>query len=106
MTLLLQLSDITCCLRALGLEFERWLNGCGPPLYEPDLSAGGGLTRPVQDLCDLWRSSNCPDIQAITTFDLSTWSTFQIVLFLDRMLDHSPLAHGTHRYCYQYWWYC
>uniref|UniRef100_A0A3Q4H4R6 Arginyl aminopeptidase like 1 n=1 Tax=Neolamprologus brichardi TaxID=32507 RepID=A0A3Q4H4R6_NEOBR len=26
-------------------------------------------------------------------FDLSTWSTFQIVLFLDRMLDHSPLPH-------------
>lgn len=30
-------------------------------------------------------------------FDLSTWSTFQIVLFLDRMLDLSPLPHGTAR---------
>lgn len=42
-----------------GLEFERWLNGCGPPLYEPDLSAGGGLTRPVQDLCDLPSTPTC-----------------------------------------------
>lgn len=76
-----------------GLEFERWLSGCGPPPYEPDLSAGGALTQPVQDLCDLWRSGDAPDLQAVSTFHLSTWSTFQIVLFLDRMLDHSPLPH-------------
>ncbi|KAM9853323.1 LOW QUALITY PROTEIN: aminopeptidase RNPEPL1 [Aulostomus maculatus] len=76
-----------------GLEFERWLNGCGPPLYEPDLSAGATLTRPVQDLCDLWQTSDALNLQAVTTFDLSTWSTFQIVLFLDRMLDTSPLSH-------------
>ncbi|XP_076592015.1 aminopeptidase RNPEPL1 [Chaetodon auriga] len=77
-----------------GLEFERWMSGCGPPLYEPDLSAGGALTRPVQDLCDLWRSGDAPDLQTVSTFDLSAWSTFQIVLFLDRMLDLSPLPHG------------
>ncbi|KAM8903625.1 aminopeptidase RNPEPL1 isoform 1-T1 [Spinachia spinachia] len=74
-----------------GLEFERWLNGSGPPLFEPDLSAAGALTQPVQDLCDLWRGCQCPDPQALVTFDLSAWSTFQIVLFLDRMLDLSPL---------------
>ncbi|XP_058489038.1 aminopeptidase RNPEPL1 [Solea solea] len=73
-----------------GQEFERWLSGCGPPLYEPDLSAGGTLIHPVQDLCDLWRSSDPPDLQSLMTFDLSAWNTFQIVLFLDRMLDHSP----------------
>lgn len=78
-----------------GLEFERWLSGCGPPLYEPDLSAGGALTQPVQDLCDLWRSGSAPDQKTVSTFDLSAWSTFQIVLFLDRMLDLSPLPHGT-----------
>lgn len=27
----------------------------------------------------------------ISTFDLSSWSTFQTVLFLDRLLDRSPL---------------
>lgn len=77
-----------------GLEFERWLSGCGPPLYEPDLSAGGALTKPVQDLCDLWSSSDPPDPENLTPFDLSGWSTFQIVLFLDRILDHAPLPHG------------
>lgn len=77
-----------------GLEFERWLSGCGPPLYEPDLSAGGALIQPVQELCDLWRSRNPPDTQSLTTFDLLGWSTFQIVLFLDRLLDHSPLPQG------------
>ncbi|MEQ2239899.1 Aminopeptidase rnpepl1, partial [Ilyodon furcidens] len=76
-----------------GLEFERWLSGCGPPPFEPDLSAGGALIGPVQELCDLWRSANPPDQQALATFDLSAWSTFQVVLFLDRMLDHSPLPH-------------
>ncbi|KAM6932455.1 aminopeptidase RNPEPL1 isoform 2-T2 [Lycodopsis pacificus] len=74
-----------------GLEFERWLSGSGPPLFEPDLSAGGALTRPVQDLCDLWRSREAPDLKTLESFDLSAWSTFQIVLFLDRMLDLSPL---------------
>uniref|UniRef100_A0A7N6BTU9 Peptidase M1 leukotriene A4 hydrolase/aminopeptidase C-terminal domain-containing protein n=1 Tax=Anabas testudineus TaxID=64144 RepID=A0A7N6BTU9_ANATE len=77
-----------------GLEFERWLSGCGPPLCEPDLSAGGSLIQPVQDLCDLWRTSEPPDLQTLLTFDLSAWSTFQIVLFLDRMLDYSPLPHA------------
>ncbi|KAM8767958.1 aminopeptidase RNPEPL1 [Acanthopagrus schlegelii] len=76
-----------------GLEFERWLSGSGPPLYEPDLSAGGALTQPVQDLCVLWKSSDGRDLHAVSTFDLSAWSTFQIVLFLDRMLDLSPLTH-------------
>ncbi|MEQ2310834.1 Aminopeptidase rnpepl1 [Ameca splendens] len=76
-----------------GLEFERWLSGCGPPPFEPDLSAGGALIGPVQELCDLWRCANPPDQQALATFDLSAWSTFQVVLFLDRMLDHSPLPH-------------
>ncbi|CAJ1066399.1 aminopeptidase RNPEPL1 isoform X1 [Xyrichtys novacula] len=77
-----------------GLEFERWLSGCGPPLYEPNLSAGGALTQPVQDLCELWRCSDPPDLETLSPFDLLTWSTFQIVLFLDRMLDHAPLPHG------------
>ncbi|XP_056139262.1 aminopeptidase RNPEPL1 [Lampris incognitus] len=76
-----------------GLEFDRWLNGCGPPLCEPDLSAGEVLIRPVQNLCDLWGSSDPPNPQALETFDLSSWSTFQTVLFLDRMLDRSPLSH-------------
>ncbi|XP_077961223.1 aminopeptidase RNPEPL1 isoform X2 [Gasterosteus aculeatus] len=78
-----------------GLEFERWLNGSGPPLFEPDLSAAGALTQPVQDLCDLWRGCQSPDPQALVSFDLSAWSTFQIVLFLDRMLDQTPLPRGT-----------
>uniref|UniRef100_A0A674NCH5 Arginyl aminopeptidase like 1 n=1 Tax=Takifugu rubripes TaxID=31033 RepID=A0A674NCH5_TAKRU len=78
-----------------GLEFERWLSGCGPPMYEPDLSAGAALTRPVEDLCELWRRGHAPDPSAVSRFDLSAWSTFQIVLFLDHMLDVSPLSHGT-----------
>lgn len=76
-----------------GLEFERWLNECGPPLCEPDLSAGSMLTGPVQRLCELWVTES-PDRQAIADFDLSTWSTFQTVLFLDRLLDRSPLPQG------------
>ncbi|XP_034024909.1 aminopeptidase RNPEPL1 [Thalassophryne amazonica] len=77
-----------------GLEFDRWLNGSGPPLYEPDLSAGSVLITPVQDLCALWGGNQPPDLQVVSTFDLSTWSTFQTVLFLDRMLDSCPLVHG------------
>ncbi|XP_068441490.1 aminopeptidase RNPEPL1 isoform X2 [Clinocottus analis] len=74
-----------------GLEFERWLSGSGPPLFQPDLSAGGALTAPVQQLCELWGAGHAPTAHSLLTFDLSAWSTFQIVLFLDRMLDRSPL---------------
>ncbi|KTG42053.1 hypothetical protein cypCar_00018401, partial [Cyprinus carpio] len=80
----------SCVAQREGLEFERWLNGCGPPLCEPDLSAGKALTGPVQHLCDLW-GMDAPEPQVISTFDLSSWSTFQTVLFLDRLLDRSPL---------------
>ncbi|XP_053478689.1 aminopeptidase RNPEPL1 [Ictalurus furcatus] len=80
----------SCVAQREGLEFERWLKECGPPLCEPDLSAGGMLTGPVQHLCELWGMES-PDREAIANFDLSTWSTFQTVLFLDRLLDRSPL---------------
>lgn len=76
-----------------GLEFERWLSACGPPLCEPDLSAGGVLTQPVFDLVRLWSDpSRPPDPQSLVPFDLSSWSTFQVVLFLDRLLDLAPLT--------------
>ncbi|XP_061575991.1 aminopeptidase RNPEPL1 [Cololabis saira] len=77
-----------------GLEFERWLSGSGPPPFEPDLSAGQSLIQPVQDLCDLWTTSDPPDPSRLRPFDLSAWNTFQVVLFLDRMLDRSPLPPG------------
>ncbi|CAN9511254.1 unnamed protein product [Ophioblennius macclurei] len=77
-----------------GVEFERWLSGCGPPPYEPNLSAGTSLIGPVQELCDLWTASEPPDPAQLDSFDLSAWSTFQIVLFLDRLLDASPLTPG------------
>ncbi|KAL4647044.1 arginyl aminopeptidase-like 1 [Arapaima gigas] len=80
----------SCVAQREGMEFERWLNDCGPPLSEPDLSAGAVLTKPVQHLCELW-GDKAPDLEAIGTFDLSSWSTFQTVLFLDRLLDRTPL---------------
>ncbi|XP_066541363.1 aminopeptidase RNPEPL1 isoform X2 [Hoplias malabaricus] len=80
----------SCVAQREGLEFERWLNECGPPLCEPDLSAGVVLTGPVQQLCDFWAEES-PDSEAIANLDISNWSTFQIVLFLDRLLDRSPL---------------
>ncbi|XP_033893984.3 aminopeptidase RNPEPL1-like isoform X1 [Acipenser ruthenus] len=81
-----------CVANREGLEFERWLNACGPPLAEPDLSQGGSLTEPVESLFRLWTSEPL-DSAAIAQQDLSTWRTFQTVLFLDKLLDHSPLSH-------------
>lgn len=49
----------------------------------------------MEDLCELWRDGDGAEAAAVSGFDLSAWSTFQIVLFLDRMLDLSPLPHGT-----------
>ncbi|XP_041095661.1 aminopeptidase RNPEPL1-like [Polyodon spathula] len=81
-----------CVANREGLEFERWLNACGPPLAEPDLSQGCSLTEPVESLFRLWTSEPL-DSAAIARQDLSTWRTFQTVLFLDKLLDRSPLSH-------------
>ncbi|XP_038671746.1 aminopeptidase RNPEPL1 isoform X1 [Scyliorhinus canicula] len=75
-----------------GLEFERWLNASGPPLLEPDLSQGSSLIKPVEALYQLW-SSEILDGNRITDIDISKWKTFQIVHFLDKLLDRSPLPH-------------
>lgn len=77
-----------------GLEFERWLNATGPPLAEPDLSQGSSLTRPVETLFKLWTTEPLDFDAAASSADLTKWRTFQTVLFLDRLLDGSPLRHG------------
>lgn len=75
-----------------GLEFERWLNATGPPLAEPDLSQGSSLTRPVEALFQLWTAEPLDEAAAsASTIDISKWRTFQTALFLDRLLDGSPL---------------
>ncbi|XP_023599768.1 aminopeptidase RNPEPL1 isoform X2 [Myotis lucifugus] len=75
-----------------GLEFERWLNATGPPLAEPDLSQGSSLTRPVEALFRLWTAEPLEQAAAsASAIDISKWRTFQTALFLDRLLDGSPL---------------
>lgn len=78
-----------------GLEFERWLNATGPPLAEPDLSQGSSLTRPVEALFQLWTAEPLDQAAAsASAIDISKWRTFQTALFLDRLLDGSPLPQG------------
>lgn len=82
-----------------GLEFERWLNATGPPLAEPDLSQGSSLTRPVETLYSLWTTEPLDAVAAASSVDITKWRTFQTVLFLDRLLDGSPLPHGEYCTC-------
>ncbi|XP_066459115.1 aminopeptidase RNPEPL1 isoform X2 [Eleutherodactylus coqui] len=74
-----------------GLEFERWLNAPGAPLTQPDLSQGSIFTSPVEALSELWMAEPL-DIEAACNFaNITDWQTFQTVLFLDKLLDQSPL---------------
>ncbi|XP_040284414.1 aminopeptidase RNPEPL1 isoform X2 [Bufo bufo] len=74
-----------------GLEFERWLNAPGPPLTQPELSQGSIFTSPVETLSELWIAEPL-DIEAAVNFaNITDWQTFQTVLFLDKLLDQSPL---------------
>ncbi|XP_049581946.1 aminopeptidase RNPEPL1 [Syngnathus scovelli] len=78
-----------------GVDFQLWLTGCGAPPYQPDLSAGAALIQPARDLCRTWtegRGANTGG-EAAAFSDVAGWSTFQVVLFLDCMLDHAPLPH-------------
>ncbi|XP_028590491.2 aminopeptidase B isoform X2 [Podarcis muralis] len=76
-----------------GFEFDRWLNTPGWPPYLPDLSPGEELMKPAENLAELWASPDC-DMQAIRAVDISTWKTFQVVYFLDKILAKSPLPDG------------
>ncbi|XP_007444097.1 aminopeptidase RNPEPL1 [Python bivittatus] len=76
-----------------GLEFDRWLSATGPPLIEPDLSQGSSLTQPVETLFHLWTMEPLDAGAAANSVDITEWRTFQTVLFLDRLLDGSPLPH-------------
>ncbi|XP_070609874.1 LOW QUALITY PROTEIN: aminopeptidase RNPEPL1 [Erythrolamprus reginae] len=76
-----------------GLEFDRWLNATGPPLVEPDLSQGSTLTQPVETLFHLWTTEPLDAGAAANSVNIAEWQTFQTVLFLDRLLDGSPLPH-------------
>ncbi|KAG8451107.1 hypothetical protein GDO86_003394 [Hymenochirus boettgeri] len=76
-----------------GLEFDRWLNIPGWPPFLPDLSAGDALMKPAEELASLWASMTL-DMAAITKFDITQWKTYQLVYFLDRVLELSPLPNG------------
>ncbi|XP_030632382.1 aminopeptidase B [Chanos chanos] len=73
-----------------GLEFDRWLNVPGWPLFLPDLSAGENLMKPADHLADLWGKDSL-DLAAICKMDVLPWKTYQTVYFLDRILEKSPL---------------
>ncbi|XP_077421931.1 aminopeptidase RNPEPL1 isoform X2 [Vanacampus margaritifer] len=79
--------------RNQGADFQRWLTGCGAPPYQPDLSAGAALTQPVRDLCRAWTGGRHHATEAAAVSDVAGWTTFQVVLFLDCMLEHAPLTH-------------
>lgn len=76
-----------------GFEFDRWLNTPGWPPYLPDLSPGEELMKPAEKLAELWASPD-HNMKAIKAMDISAWKTFQLVYFLDKVLEKSPLPDG------------
>uniref|UniRef100_A0A8B9YVZ4 Aminopeptidase B n=1 Tax=Bos mutus grunniens TaxID=30521 RepID=A0A8B9YVZ4_BOSMU len=76
-----------------GLEFDRWLDTPGWPPYLPDLSPGDSLMRPAEELAQLWAAEEL-DPRAINAMPTSAWKTYQLVYFLDKILQKSPLPPG------------
>ncbi|XP_028344034.1 aminopeptidase B isoform X4 [Physeter macrocephalus] len=76
-----------------GFEFDRWLNTPGWPPYLPDLSPGDSLMRPAEELAQLWAAEEL-DVRAIEAVSTSAWKTYQLVYFLDKILQKSPLPPG------------
>ncbi|XP_007939379.1 aminopeptidase B [Orycteropus afer afer] len=76
-----------------GFEFDRWLNTPGWPPYLPDLSPGDALMKPAEELAQLWATEEL-DMQAIGAVSVSPWKTYQLVYFLDKILQKSPLPPG------------
>lgn len=80
------------CLTA-GFEFDRWLNTPGWPPYLPDLSPGQQLMKPADELAELWTADGL-NMEAIEAVDITGWRTYQLVYFLDQVLQKSPLPEG------------
>ncbi|XP_048183874.1 aminopeptidase B [Corvus hawaiiensis] len=76
-----------------GFEFDRWLNTPGWPPYLPDLSPGQQLMRPADELAELWAADGL-NMEAIEAVDITGWRTYQLVYFLDQVLQKSPLPEG------------
>uniref|UniRef100_A0A8D0GQR8 Aminopeptidase B n=1 Tax=Sphenodon punctatus TaxID=8508 RepID=A0A8D0GQR8_SPHPU len=76
-----------------GFEFDRWLNTPGWPPYLPDLSPGETLMKPADVLADLWAASSL-NMKAIKAMDISAWKTYQLIYFLDKISQKSPLPNG------------
>lgn len=76
-----------------GLEFDRWLDAPGWPPFLPDLSPGDALMRPAEALVRLWAAPEL-DLPAIAAVDIAPWKTYQLVYFLDQVLQRSPLPPG------------
>ncbi|XP_050619473.1 aminopeptidase B isoform X5 [Macaca thibetana thibetana] len=76
-----------------GFEFDRWLNTPGWPSYLPDLSPGDSLMKPAEELAQLWAAEEL-DVKAIEAVAISPWKTYQLVYFLDKILQKSPLPPG------------
>ncbi|XP_040391446.1 aminopeptidase B isoform X1 [Cygnus olor] len=76
-----------------GLEFDRWLNTPGWPPFLPDLSPGQQLMKPADELAELWAADSL-NVEAIEAVDIAAWKTYQLVYFLDQLLQKSPLPEG------------
>uniref|UniRef100_A0A2K6TVX8 Arginyl aminopeptidase n=1 Tax=Saimiri boliviensis boliviensis TaxID=39432 RepID=A0A2K6TVX8_SAIBB len=76
-----------------GFEFDRWLSTPGWPPYLPDLSPGDSLMKPAEELAQLWAAEEL-DVKAIEAVAISPWKTYQLVYFLDKILQKSPLPPG------------
>ncbi|XP_070532258.1 aminopeptidase B-like isoform X2 [Ptychodera flava] len=72
------------------LNFEGWLHNAGWPSYVPDLSAGDSLTKPAEKLAAVWAGEDVEDSQNVSK-DISNWKTYQVLHFLDKLLEKSEL---------------
>ncbi|NWS46456.1 AMPB Aminopeptidase, partial [Probosciger aterrimus] len=76
-----------------GFEFSRWLDTPGWPPFLPDLSPGDALMKPAEELAELWAADGL-NMEAIEAVDITAWRTYQLVYFLDQVLQKSPLPQG------------
>lgn len=52
--------------------------------------------KPAEELAQLWAAEEL-DMKAIEAVTISTWKTYQLVYFLDKILQKSPLPPGENK---------
>eukprot|EP00927_Polykrikos_kofoidii_P049772 TRINITY_DN43785_c0_g1_i1.p1 TRINITY_DN43785_c0_g1~~TRINITY_DN43785_c0_g1_i1.p1 ORF type:complete len:623 (-),score=111.48 TRINITY_DN43785_c0_g1_i1:103-1971(-) len=78
-----------------GVDWDAWLHGRGLPSFDLKSYADQSLVKDTRDLADRWLSGGTslmvkPEPEGVSSNDLVSWQSQQIMVFLDNLINAGP----------------